>query len=75
MRVVVIQSKGVVRCHQELNRSRNDRHADAQELEGLSNLLFVLNQLIAIAASANENCVYGRMFVATYAVTRFSFPI
>ncbi|XP_045027485.1 uncharacterized protein LOC116918470 isoform X2 [Daphnia magna] len=66
VKVVVIQSKGVIDCQKELNRNKADGIA-AEDIQGLSSLLFVLSQLIAIAASSiNENYVYGRIFITTY---------
>ncbi|XP_057374484.1 uncharacterized protein LOC130695369 [Daphnia carinata] len=67
VKVVVIQSKGVIDCYKELNRIRKSDSIAAQDLQGLLNLLFVLNQLIAIAASSiSEDSVYGRIFITTY---------
>lgn len=75
VKVVVIQSKGVIDCQKELNRNKADGIA-AEDIQGLSSLLFVLSQLIAIAASSiNENYVYGRIFITTYVVSQQPFTI
>ncbi|KAI9556323.1 hypothetical protein GHT06_018897 [Daphnia sinensis] len=67
VKVVVIQSNGVIDCQKELNRNKKADSISAQDFQGSSGLLFVLSQLIAIAASSvNENCIYGRIFITTY---------
>jgi hypothetical protein len=62
----MIQSIGLNRCHEELNRDPNAKCSDQQQnLEKLSSLIFVLSQLIAVSVSMSENDVYSRIFVTT----------
>jgi hypothetical protein len=58
----VIQSTGLNRCHEELNRDRHNGPLQ-QDLDKLSSLMFVLSELIVLAASIRENGLYGRIFV------------
>ncbi|EFX79327.1 hypothetical protein DAPPUDRAFT_304858 [Daphnia pulex] len=73
VRIIVIQSTGLNRCHEELNRDRHNGPLQ-QDLDKLSSLMFVLSELIVLAASIRENGLYGRIFVISYDDLKCSSP-
>ncbi len=65
--IIVIQSMGMNRCQEELNRDPNVECLvpQSQDLDKLSSLIFVLSQLIVLAASLSENELYSRVYLTT----------
>ena len=65
--IIVIQSMGMNRCQEELNRDPNVECLvpQPQDLDKLSSLIFVLSQLIVLAASLSENELYRRVYLTT----------